>query len=81
MRLIQEIDRPTEQILSVFDSAYPHLSLDLARRMRRRSGDVWTATVREKSGGQIVSLGVRHHQSLAIGAALGGIPERFRRSS
>jgi len=81
MRLIQETDRPTEQILSVFDSAYPHLSLDLAYRMRPRSGDVWTATVREKRGGHIVSLGVRHHQSLALGAALSGIPERFRRSS
>jgi len=81
MRLIQETDRPTEQILTTFDSAYPHLSLDLAHRMRRRSGDVWTATVREKRGGHIVSLGVRHHQSLAIGAALSGIPERFRRSS
>ena len=79
MRLLQETDRPTEQILSVFESAYPHLSLDLACRMRRRSGDVWTATVREKEGGQIVSLGVRHHQSLAVGAAVSGIPERLRR--
>jgi hypothetical protein len=49
--------------------------------MRRRSGDVWTATVREKNHGHIVSLGVRHYQSLAIGAALSGIPERFRRTS
>ena len=81
MRLIEETVRPAEQVRSLFESAYPHLALDLARRMRRRSGDVWTATVREKRHGHIVSLGVRHNQSLAIGAALGGIPEQFRRTS
>lgn len=81
MRLIEETVRPADQLRSLFESAYPNLSLDLACRMRRRSGDVWTATVREKRDGHIVSLGVRHHQSLAVGAALGGIPERFRRPS
>ncbi|HEY7113573.1 MAG TPA: hypothetical protein VIA45_11635 [Thermoanaerobaculia bacterium] len=81
MRLVEETVRPPDQIRSHFESAYPNLSLDLACRMRRRSGDVWTATVREKSHGHIVSLGVRHYQSLAIGAALSGIPERFRRTS
>ncbi|HYB53905.1 MAG TPA: hypothetical protein VEG84_08565 [Thermoanaerobaculia bacterium] len=74
-----EPDRASERMRVTFESAYPHLSLELAWRVRPRSLGVWTATIRHKDGGRLVSRGVRRHQALALGAALAAIPERVRR--
>ena len=64
--------------MALFESTYPNLSLDLNWRLRRRSEGVWTATVRDRRDGQMVALGMRRHQALAVGVALAGIPERLR---
>jgi hypothetical protein len=80
MRMLDETDRGSERMARLFDAGYPHLSLEVSWRERARQRGVWMATVRVKDGGRVVSTGVRHHQPLAVGAALEGIPEGLRRS-
>ncbi len=80
MPLTLDEDRSNKQLLKRFEGGYSHLSLELAWRARGSSVGVWTAIVRVKEDGRMVASGVRRNQALAIGAALGGIPEMLRRT-
>jgi len=73
-----ESNRVSEGMVKAFEAGFPRLSLDVSWRERTRARGVWTATVRSKEGGRMVSMGVRHHQALAVGQALAGIPEQHR---
>ena len=68
------------RLVQAFVTGYPNLKLVVSWREKARPVGVWTATVRSKDG-VMVSVGVRHHQALAVGQALAGIPERYRREA
>jgi hypothetical protein len=78
MRL-PEGDLAAERTIQSFRNAFPHLSLEVVRRESVREPGAWMAIIRTKSDGRLVATGVRRHRFLAIGWALAGVPEMFRR--
>jgi len=78
MRL-PEGDLAAERTIQTFRNAFPHLSLEVVRRETARHAGAWMAIIRTKSDGRLVATGVRRHRFLAIGWALAGVPEMFRR--
>jgi len=67
-------------LVQAFRAGYPHLKLEVVFEARSTPLGVWAATVRTSDGNKVVAKGFRRQQALAVGAALEGIPEHYRRS-
>jgi hypothetical protein len=66
--------------LEAFERGYPHLTMKVAFESRGKRLGAWTATVRTRESGQMVTTGIRRDAAKAVDAALEGIPEKYRRA-